>query len=146
MLGGSLTSGQMIGNIAAFIMPISFAVLILTVRKYPNVDMIPLQLIAGLGAIILGYLFSSQIIVSLNDIFLGFIAGFFQVGLGFIFITIGAKTTPSALVGIIMLTEAILGPLWAWLFINENPPLVVLVGGSIVLLAVVLQFFNRKIV
>ena len=146
MLGGSLTSGQMVGNIAAFIMPISFAVLILTVRKYPNVDMIPLQLIAGIGAIILGYLFSSQIIVSSYDIFLGFIAGFFQVGLGFIFITIGAKTTPSALVGIIMLTEAILGPLWAWLFINETPPLVVLVGGSIVLIAVVLQFFNRKIV
>ena len=146
MLGGSLNSGQMIGNIAAFIMPISFAVLILTVRKYPNVDMIPLQLIAGIGAIILGYLFSSQIIVSSYDIFLGFIAGFFQVGLGFIFITIGAKTTPSALVGIIMLTEAILGPLWAWLFINETPPLVVLVGGSIVLSAVLLQFFNRKTV
>ena len=91
-------------------------------------------------------MFSSQIIVSSYDIFLGFIAGFFQVGLGFIFITIGAKTTPSALVGIIMLTEAILGPLWAWLFINETPPLVVLVGGSIVLFAVVLQFFNRKIV
>ena len=146
MIGGSLTSGQMVGNIAAFIMPISFAVLILTVRKYPNVDMIPLQLIAGIGAIILGYLFSSQIMISSYDIFLGFIAGFFQVGLGFIFITIGAKTTPSALVGIIMLTEAILGPLWAWLFINETPPLVVLVGGSIVLSAVVLQFFNRKIV
>ena len=146
MLGSSLTPGQMIGNIAAFVMPISFAVLILTVRKYPNVDMIPLQLIAGIGAIIIGYLFSTKIIISSHDIFLGFVAGFFQVGLGFIFITIGAKTTPSALVGIIMLTEAVLGPLWAWLFINETPPLVVLVGGTIVLSAVLMQFFNRKIV
>ena len=146
MLGSSLTPGQMIGNIAAFVMPISFAVLILTVRKYPNVDMIPLQLIAGIGAIIIGYLFSTKIIISSHDIFLGFVAGFFQVGLGFIFITIGAKTTPSALVGIIMLTEAVLGPLWAWLFINETPPLVVLAGGTIVLSAVLMQFFNRKIV
>ena len=146
MLGSSLTAGQTIGNIAAFVMPISFAVLILTVRKYPKVDMIPLQLIAGIGAVIIGYLFSTKIIISPHDIFLGFVAGFFQVGLGFIFITIGAKTTPSALVGIIMLTEAILGPLWAWLFIKETPPLVVLVGGSIVLFAVILQFFNRKIV
>ena len=146
MLGGSLTAGQMTGNVAAFIMPISFAVLILTVRKYPNVDMIPLQLIAGIGAVIIGYLFSSKIIISSHDILLGFVAGFFQVGLGFIFITIGAKTTPSALVGIIMLTEAILGPLWAWLFIDETPPLVVLSGGAIVLSAVLLQFFNRKIV
>ena len=146
MLGSSLTTGQIIGNIAAFVMPISFAVLILTVRKYPSVDMIPLQLIAGIGAVIIGYLFSSKIIVSSHDILLGFVAGFFQVGLGFIFITIGAKTTPSALVGIIMLTEAVLGPLWAWLFINETPPLVVLVGGTIVLSAVLLQLFNRKIV
>ena len=144
MLGGSLNSGQMIGNIAAFIMPISFAVLILTVRKYPNVDMIPLQLIAGIGAIILGYLFSSQIIVSSYDIFLGFIAGFFQVGLGFIFITVGAKTTPSALVGIIMLTEAILGPLWAWLFINELSPITVLVGGCIIILSILLQTYFGK--
>ena len=146
MLGGSLTTGQMLGNIAAFVMPISFAVLILTVRKYPSIDMIPLQLIAGIGAVLIGYLLSSKIIISTHDIFLGFIAGFFQVGLGFIFITIGAKTTPSALVGIIMLTEAVLGPLWAWLFINETPPLVVLIGGAIVLSAVLLQFFNPKIV
>jgi len=145
MLGSSLTAGQMLGNIAAFVMPISFAVLILTVRKYPSVDMIPLQLIAGIGAVIIGYLFSSKIIISSHDIFLGFIAGFFQLGLGFIFITIGAKTTPSALVGIIMLIEAVLGPFWAWLFINETPPLVVLVGGTIVLSAVFLQFFKRKI-
>ena len=146
MLGGSLTTGQMLGNVAAFVMPISFAVLILTVRKYPSIDMIPLQLIAGIGAVLIGYLLSSKIIISTHDIFLGFIAGFFQVGLGFIFITIGAKTTPSALVGIIMLTEAVLGPLWAWLFINETPPLVVLIGGTIVLSAVLLQFFNPKIV
>jgi len=144
MLGSSLTAGQMLGNIAAFVMPVSFAVLILTVRKYPSVDMIPLQLIAGIGAVIIGYLFSSKIIISSHDIFLGFIAGFFQLGLGFIFITIGAKTTPSALVGIIMLIEAVLGPFWAWLFINETPPLVVLVGGTIVLSAVLLQFFKRK--
>ena len=103
------------------------------------------QLIAGIGAIIIGYLFSSKIVVSTHDIFLGFIAGFFQVGLGFIFITIGAKTTPSALVGIIMLIEAVLGPFWAWLFINEAPPLVVFIGGAIVISAVFLQFFNRKI-
>ena len=145
MLGGSLTAGQMVGNIAAFVMPISFAVLILTVRKYPNIDMIPLQLIAGIGAIIIGYLLSSNIIISSHDIFLGFIAGFFQVGLGFIFISIGAKKTPSAVVGIIMLTEAVLGPFWAWLFINETPPIVVFVGGTIVISAVFLQFFNRKI-
>tara|TARA_Y100000815_G_scaffold62372_1_gene50786 strand:+ start:216 stop:1076 length:861 start_codon:yes stop_codon:yes gene_type:complete len=146
MVGNSLSPGQTSGNIAAFIMPISFATLILIVRKFPDIDMIPMQFVAGIGAIIVGYLFSTKLIISSHDIFLGFLAGFFQVGLGFIFITIGARSTPSALVGIIMLTEAVLGPLWAWLFANENPPLVVLYGGIIIISAVLLQFFNRKII
>ena len=146
MVGNSLSPGQTSGNIAAFIMPISFATLILIVRKFPDIDMIPMQFVAGIGAIIVGYLFSTKLIISSHDIFLGFLAGFFQVGLGFIFITIGARSTPSALVGIIMLTEAVLGPLWAWLFAHENPPLVVLYGGVIIISAVLLQFFNRKII
>ena len=145
MLGDSLTSGQMLGNLIAFIMPISFAVLIIIVRKYPSVDMVPLQLIAGIVAMIIGYLVAGRIDISLHDIFLGFLAGFFQVGFGFIFITIGARTTPSAVVGIIMMSEAIFGPLWAWIFINEQPPLIVLVGGSIVLFAVLLQFLSKFI-
>ena len=142
MVGSSLSPGQMSGNIAAFIMPISFATLILVVRKYPTVDMVPAQFVAGVFALLIGYLMSEKIMISPYDIFLGFLAGFLQLGLGFIFITIGAQRTPSAMVGIIMLTEAVLGPLWAWLFINEQPPFIVIIGGSIVIFAVLLQFYN----
>tara|TARA_B100000524_G_scaffold141796_1_gene71156 strand:+ start:17 stop:892 length:876 start_codon:yes stop_codon:yes gene_type:complete len=144
MVGSSLSPGQMTGNIAAFIMPISFAILIIIIRKYPNVDMIPLQLIAGIVAMTVGYFIAGKIHISYHDIFLGFLAGFFQLGFGFIFITIGARNTPSAIVGIIMITEAVLGPLWAWMFVNENPPLSVLVGGSIIIFAVLLQFLLAK--
>ena len=140
MVGTSLSPGQMSGNVAAFIMPVSFAILILIVRKYPTVDMVPLQLIAGIFAMMVGYLVAGKIMISFYDIFLGFLAGFFQLGFGFILITIGARRTPSALVGIIMLTEAVLGPMWAWIFINEQPPLMVLIGGSVVIIAVLLQF------
>ncbi len=143
MVGNTLSIGQTLGNIAAFSMPISFAVLILVIRKYPNVDMVPSQFIAGIFALIIGYLMSGKINISYHDIFLGFLAGFFQLGFGFIFITIGAQRTPSATVGIIMLTEAIFGPLWAWLFINEQPPAIVLIGGTIVIIAVMLQFLHQ---
>ena len=142
MLGNTLSSGQMSGNIVAFVMPITFASLILIVRRYPHVDMVPLQLVAGIVAMIIGFLASTKISISLNDMFLAFLSGTFQIGLGFILITIGARKTLSAMVGIIMLTEAILGPLWAWLFVNENPSFYVLVGGSIIILAVFLQFVS----
>jgi len=143
MVGNTLSPGQMLGNVIAFIMPISFAVLIIVIRKYPNVDMVPSQFIAGVFALIIGYLMSGKINISYHDIFLGFLAGFFQVGFGFIFITIGAQRTPSAMVGIIMLTEAVFGPLWAWLFVNEKPPTIVLLGGTIIITAVLLQFLHQ---
>jgi len=142
MVGSSLSPGQLSGNLVAFIMPSSFAVLIVIVRKYPNVDMIPLQLVAGIVAMLIGYFVSTKINISTNDLFLAFIAGVFQVGLGFIFITIGAKKTLSAIVGILMMTEAVFGPFWAWVFLDESPQFYALIGGSIILFAVFIQFYS----
>ena len=148
ILGNSLsiqTSEQFIGNIVAFIMPISFAILVIIIRKYPNVDMIPAQFTAGIFAAIIGYVIAGKLSISLHDLLLASLAGFFQIGFGFIFITIGAQTTPSAVVGILMLTEAVFGPLWAWLFINEIPPSSVLLGGGIIIFSILFQtFFSKK--
>jgi drug/metabolite transporter (DMT)-like permease len=142
MVGNSLTPGEFTGNLAAFTMPITFAVLIMIVRKYPTVDMVPAQFVAGVCSCVIGFLLSTKLMISPNDIFLGFLAGFFQVGFGFIFITIGARTTPSAMVGIIMLSESVLGPVWAFLFVSERPSIFALIGGSIILCAVLLQFYS----
>ena len=141
MLGNSLTAGQMIGNIVAFVMPVSFAVLILIVRKYPKVDMIPAQFVAGVFAALIGWIIAGNISVTSHDLFLGFLAGTFQIGFGFIMITIGSQTTPAAVVGILMLTEAVFGPVWAWFFINEIPPISVIIGGSIIISAILFEFF-----
>jgi len=142
MVGNSLTPGELSGNLAAFSMPITFAVLIIIVRKFPTVDMVPAQFVAGICCCVIGYLLSSKIMIAPHDIFLGFLAGFFQIGLGFIFITIGARTTPSAMVGIIMLCESVLGPIWAFLFVSERPSLFGLIGGAIILVAVLIQFYS----
>ena len=142
MVGNSLTPGELTGNLAAFSMPITFAVLIIIVRKYPSIDMVPAQFVAGICCCLIGYFFSNKIMISNHDIFLGFLAGFFQIGFGFIFITIGARTTPSAMVGIIMLSESVLGPLWAFLFVSERPSIFSLIGGAIILFAVLIQFYT----
>jgi len=147
IIGSSLsiqTGEQFIGNIVAFIMPISFAILVIIIRKYPNVDMVPAQFIAGVFAAIIGYVVAGKLSISLHDLFLASLAGFFQIGFGFIFITVGSQTTPSAVVGVLMLTEAVFGPLWAWLFINEIPPSSVLLGGGIIIFSILFQTFLSK--
>jgi drug/metabolite transporter, DME family len=147
IVGSSLsiqTSEQFFGNIVAFIMPISFAVLIIIVRKYPAVDMVPAQFTAGVMAAFIGFLVAEKIYVSPYDLFLGSLAGIFQIGFGFILITIGSRTTPAAVVGVLMLTEAVLGPIWAWLFINEIPPISVIVGCGIIIFAILFEFLLSK--
>jgi drug/metabolite transporter, DME family len=147
IVGSSLsiqTSEQFFGNIVAFIMPISFAVLIIIVRKYPNVDMVPAQFTAGVIAAFIGYLVAGKLLISPHDLFLGFLAGTFQIGFGFILITIGSRTTPAAVVGVLMLTEAVLGPILAWFFINEIPPISVITGGAIIIFAILFEFLFSK--
>ena len=140
----SIQSGdQILGNIVAFLMPISFAILIIIVRKYPDIDMVPAQFSAGVFAALIGYFIAGKLSISLHDLFLSFLAGFFQIGFGFILITIGSRTTPAAVVGVLMLTEAVFGPIWAWIFINEIPPLSVIAGGGIIIFAILFEFFSN---
>ena len=148
ILGSSLSiqsSEQFLGNLVAFIMPISFAILVIVVRKFPKVDMVPAQFTAGIFAAIIGFFFADKLAISFHDLFLAFTAGFFQIGFGFILITVGSQTTPAAVVGILMLTESVFGPLWAWIFINEIPPSSVLLGGGIIIFSILFQsLFSKK--
>jgi len=149
ILGSSLTvqsQEQFLGNLVAFIMPISFAVLIIIIRKYPKVDMVPAQFTAGVFAAIIGLIVAGKLSISFHDLTLAFLAGFFQIGFGFILITVGSQTTPAAVVGVLMLVESVFGPLWAWLFINEVPPISVIFGGGIIILSILLHsIYSKKI-
>ena len=88
IVGSSLSiqsSEQFLGNIVAFIMPISFAILVIIIRKYPNVDMVPSQFTAGIVAAAIGFFVAGKLSISPHDLFLAFLAGFFQIGFGFYF-------------------------------------------------------------
>jgi drug/metabolite transporter (DMT)-like permease len=65
--------------------------------------------------------------------------GIGQIGLGFALLTVGARLIPAAQVGLITLLEVVLGPLWVWLALDERPSALTLVGGAVVIVAIVIQ-------
>jgi drug/metabolite transporter (DMT)-like permease len=65
--------------------------------------------------------------------------GIGQIGLGFALLTVGARLIPAAQVGLITLLEVVLGPVWVWLALDERPTTLTLVGGAIVIVAIVIQ-------
>ena len=144
MIGDSIGTGSLYGNIAALAIPINFSILILIIRKYPKVDMIPAIFYAGILSCIYGLALLESISISTKDIWLSFLLGVPQLAFGFIFITIGSRTTPAVMVGLLMLMETIFAPIWVWLFYNEIPPTSVLIGGLIIISAVVMKSLDFK--
>ena len=144
MIGDSISSGTLFGNLVALIIPISFSILVMVVRKHSNLDLIP----AIWYASILGLIYSIVMVESFDftnhDIFMGFLLGVPQLSFGFICITIGSRTTRSVTIGLLMLTETICAPIWVWLFLNEIPPLSVFIGGMIIIFAIIVKSFDKN--
>ena len=144
MVGNSINQGTLLGNVISFAIPINFTILVMIIRKFPELDMIPAIFYSGIFSGIYGLFLSSSLTFSMNDIIMGFLLGVPQLAFGFICVTIGTKTTKALTVGLLMLLETIFAPIWVWIFLNEVPPSSVLIGGLIIILAVVLKSFDKS--
>ena len=144
MVGDSISTGSLFGNLVALVIPINFAIYVMIIRKNSNLDMVPAMLYSGIFSLIYGAILSKSFEFTSHDLFMGFLLGVPQLALGFICITIGSRTTASATVGLLMLMETLCGPLWVWLFLNEIPPVSVLIGGLVIISAIILKSFDKK--
>jgi len=144
MLGGSLGTGSLLGNLVALFVPINFAFLILLIRKFSKLDLIPALFYGGLIIMLFSFFMSETVLISKHNLLVGFLLGSFQHAFGFICIVIGARSTPAVVVGLLMLIETLLGPVWVWLFLNEIPPTSVFIGGSIIIIAVIVKTSEEK--
>jgi len=144
MIGDSLSSGSFFGNLVALAIPINFSILVMIIRKNKNLDMVPAIFYSGIFSVIYGLILSESFVFTGHDILMGFLLGVPQLAFGFICITIGSRSTPSTTIGLLMLSETLCAPIWVWLFLNEIPPLSVFIGGSIIILAIILKSFDKK--
>ena len=146
MIGDSISSGTLFGNLVALTIPISFSVLVMIIRKNPSLDLVPAIWYASIFSVIYSITMVETFNFTHHDIFMGFLLGIPQLSFGFICITIGSRTTRAVTIGLLMLTETIFAPLWVWLFVNEVPPTSVFIGGFIIILAIILKSFDKKLV
>ncbi len=144
MVGDSISQGTLFGNLIALVIPISFSVLVMLVRKNSNLDLVPAVWYASIFSGFYSIVMVDSFNFSNHDIFMGFLLGVPQLTFGFICITIGSRTTRSVTVGLLMLTETIFAPLWVWLFLKEIPPFSVFIGGLIIIFAIIIKSFERN--
>jgi len=140
MVWEGISIGRIIGNVAALISALGFAVFTISLRWKKLDDMLPTVFLAGLFAIIIaGALCQIKgygLDVPKRDILIALALGVFQVGAGLILYTLGSKTVPSAELALLSMTEVVFGPFWVWLFLGETAGGYTLLGGMILLIAI----------
>jgi len=136
-----ISAGRMGGNLSAMLSASGFAIFTIALRWGRLEDMLPAVFLAGVFAIIVSATVcqfgGSGFDVPARDIVIALSLGVFQVGLGLAVFTIGSKVVPAAELALLSMTEVLLGPLWVWLFIGESVSLFTLIGGIILMLALV---------
>ena len=139
MFVNGIQSGRLLGNIVALGPAVSFAIMLVTLRRAGDRDMIPAICLAGFVGAALGFTMADTLILSRHDLALCLFLGVFQYTGGFVLITLGARYLPAAEVALLSLAETVLAPVWVWLGVGEVPTVLTLAGGAIVLSAVVAQ-------
>jgi drug/metabolite transporter (DMT)-like permease len=122
-------------------MALGFAVAIVIARHRRDVSMAPATGLAQLMLLLAAapVALAGNTSVGVPDVLWLALFGAGQIGLGLILLTIGARLIPAAQVALISLLEVVLGPLWVWLAVGERPGAGTLVGGAIVVAAVIVQ-------
>ncbi len=143
-----LKAGHVVGMAVSLLVPFSFAMQTLTLRRYRAVDMTPAICVGGgmafIGAGLAGFLFQAGggFDVPLKYVALLACMALVQLAIPLIWYTKGAKSVPAVTLSLIAMLDAVLNPLWPWLVVDEVPEPAAFIGGGIIILAVMLSILG----
>ena len=138
MIGGPGRPGAL-GTVLGLLCAVSFAGSLVIIRHLRELSMAPATCLSQVIVLVVAAPFAHPSQLDGKDVALLAGLGIGQIGLGLIFVTIGARLIPAAEVALITLIEVVLGPLWVWIARGEKPSAATLAGGAIVLGAVIFQ-------
>jgi len=142
MVGDGLSSDSWLGNLAAVGGAVSFAGFVVIFRAKRQVDMMPSVVIGGFIAMAVAAIMTGgQLSIPLPDLALSVFWGGIISSAVLAFFTVASRHLSGAELTLLLMLEYFLGPFWVWLFINEVPSMMTLVGGAIVLSGVLAQAY-----
>jgi drug/metabolite transporter (DMT)-like permease len=135
MFAGELGPGELVGNLLALAVALSFAGNIVVLKRAGEANMVPAVILGGVFSAIVALPFAQPLVVAPGAFVILLVLGAVQLGLGLTFYVYGARHLPAAEVSLMGLLETVLSPLWVWIFIAERPSDMALAGGTLVILA-----------
>ena len=144
MISGALGSGHLLGDLLALIMTILISAMMVVVRRNRNISMLPAACLSAFLCAVIVAPVSHPLAATAHDFLYLALFGTMQFGLGLLLLTLGTRlvsATRSALIGSL---ETPLAPAWVWLAVGEIPAVATVVGGLIVLAAILADILLKK--
>ena len=137
-------AGDQFGNIVALVVAFSFAGQTVSLRKYRSVDLLPAICIGGLMVCAAMPLLGDELAVDLHDLLLILAMGVVQLAVPIVLYVRAARYVPAMSMTLISLLDVVFNPLWAWLGVGEVPSSSAVMGGSFIVVAVILVVTRRQ--
>ena len=141
MVSRGVSVDDAVGMLLAIMAVLAYASMLVVLRSAKERDgrareLLPATALAGLLAALFSIPMIDSFALNHADLFVSLCFGSVQIGAGFILITLATQIVPAAQVALLSLTETALAPLWVWLVFTETPGANTLLGGAIILAAV----------
>ena len=144
MMSQSLTSAiSPVGDALALMIALVFATTTVLTRRHPNVRMTPAACAGGFFATLIASTQAMTLAVTPTELGILYVFGVFNLGLGMVLFVTGARLIPSALAALLGTAETMLGPVWVAIFDGEIPDIRAIIGGTLILSALIAYLTNE---
>ena len=139
----SLKLGNFFGDILGFITALGLAVGAVTVRSAKSKNLVPAAVVGKLIVATFALLFIESFILIDKDLYIIPLMCIMCVAIPFVLVTIAPRFIPAAEVNLFFLLETIIGPIWVWFIIKEQPSMETLYGGAVIIATIAIHSFLK---
>ena len=139
----SIKLGNFYGDILGFITAIGLAVGAVTIRSAKSKNLVPAAVVGKLFVATFALFFIESFVLEDKDLIIVPLMCILCVAIPFVLVTIAPRFIPAAEVNLFFLLETIIGPIWVWLIIKEQPSIETLQGGIVIILTIAIHSFLK---
>ena len=139
----SLKLGNFYGDILGFVTALGLAVGAVTIRSAKSKNLVPAAVVGKLIVAAFALLFIESFLLVDKDLIIIPLMCVLCVAIPFVLVTIAPRFIPAAEVNLFFLLETIIGPIWVWLIIKEQPSIETLQGGIIIIATIAIHSFLK---
>jgi drug/metabolite transporter (DMT)-like permease len=134
IVSGSMGNGHLLGDAAALLNTVTLAASLVLIRKTKGVDMMPAMVLSSFATAVIAMVVSPPVVMAGAQLTYMLVLCFIILPISFALFTIAPRFIAVPELNMILLLEMILGPLYVWWIVKEQPPLETLVGGGLLFL------------